>query len=273
MKLKRPASCSLIITTYNWPQALDLSLKSALAQAVPPDEILVADDGSGEETARLVRRYAETSIVPVRHIWQEDCGYRLAASRNRAVAAAKGEYVVVADGDMLLHPCFIRDHLDRAMPGTFIQGSRVLGSQAAAMKRFTTKSVRIFFFEKGLKNRKNTLRIPFLSAFFAHHPVRSLKGIRGCNFSFFRTDCIRVNGFNEDFTGWGREDSEFAVRMINSGVFRRNVRFSAIAYHLWHKENARQSLPANDRLLEAAIAGNLTTCSNGIGKYLNHSGL
>ena len=86
--------------------------------------------------------------------------------------------------------------------------------------------------------------------------------------SFFRNDCISVNGFNEDFIGWGREDSEFAVRLINSGILRRNVRFSAIACHLGHCENTRHSLVDNDRILEQSIASKLTRCKNGIDKYL-----
>lgn len=259
--------CSLVITTYNWPEALELSLLSALRQTELPDEVLVADDGSRPETAELVERYRTSAPVPVRHIWQEDRGYRLAASRNRAVAAAMGEYIVIVDGDMVLHPDFIRDHKRLAEEGSFIQGSRVLLSEENTRRRFTTKDIRISPFEGGIRNRKNAVRLPALSRTLAVGST-SLKGIRGCNISFFREDCIRVNGFNEEFVGWGREDSEFVVRLFNSGVVRRNVRFSAIAAHLWHRENARHSLPENDRLLEEAITGKRTRCRNGIDKYL-----
>lgn len=263
-------TCSLVITTYNWPEALDLSLRSALAQSEPPLEIIVADDGSTGETARLVERFRSTANIPVAHLWQEDKGYRLAASRNRAIASAKGEYVVIVDGDMVLHRDFIFDHRRMARKGTFIQGSRVLLSPENTSRRLATKKIEVSVFERGIGNRKNALRLPLLSALLATGTT-SLKGIRGCNISFFRDDCIRVNGFNEDFIGWGREDSEFAVRLFNSGIVRRNVRFSAIAAHLWHKENARHALPENDRLLDEAIAGKLRRCGNGIDKYLQDS--
>ena len=267
MKPTDPITCSLVITTYNSPDVLDLSIRSALAQSEPPCEIIVADDGSTSDTAMLVEAHKGASRIPVKHAWQDDLGFRAAASRNLAISAARGNYIVIVDGDMLLHPDFIRDHRRLAREGSFIQGSRVLLSQENTFRRFTTKNITISLFEKGLGNRKNALRFPLLSRFLALKG-RSLKGIRSCNMSFFRSDCIRVNGFNEDFIGWGREDSEFAVRLFNSGILRRNVRFSAIASHLWHPENQRHSLAENDRLLDLAISGRLTSCRNGIDKSL-----
>ncbi len=263
--------CSLIITTYNWPEALELSLRSALAQSEPPDEVIVADDGSGQATAEVVARYASSSSVPVVHSWQADEGFRASASRNKAIALARSGYVVIVDGDMLLHPDFIADHKRLARKGSFIQGSRVLVSQVATENRLKSKEISIGLFGQGIANRKNAMRLPFLAGVLAS-PNQELPGIRSCNMSFFREDCLTINGFNEEFRGWGREDSEFAVRMFNSGVLRRNVRFSAIAAHLWHQENARASLPENDRLLEEAIARKSRWCSNGIDKYLNGGG-
>ena len=267
MKPTESIACSLVITTYNSPEALDLVIRSALAQSETPCEIIVADDGSNNDTARLVETYHAAAKIPVVHVWQEDLGYRLAASRNRAIAVARGNYIVLIDGDMLLHRDFIRDHRQLAIEGTFIQGSRVLLSQENTPQRLKTKNISFSFFGRGIENRKNTLHLLFLSRLLALK-TRSLHGIRGCNMSFFRNDCISVNGFNEDFVGWGREDSEFAVRLINNGILRRNVRFSALACHLGHRENPRRSLADNDRILEQAIAGKLTTCRNGIDKYL-----
>ncbi len=267
MKSTESIACSLVITTYNSPEALDLVLRSALAQSETPCEIMVADDGSTSDTAMLVEIYRAAATIPVVHVWQEDLGFRAAASRNRAIAAAKGNYIVLIDGDMLLHRDFIKDHKLMALKGSFIQGSRVLLSQEYTASRIATNNISVSLFEKGFENRKNALRFPILSRLLAFKS-RSLAGIKSCNMSFFRNDCIRVNGFNEDFVGWGREDSEFAVRLVNSGILRRNVRFSALACHLGHRENPRQSLADNDRILEQAIAGKLTTCQNGIDKYL-----
>ena len=82
--------------------------------------------------------------------------------------------------------------------------------------------------------------------------------------AFYKTDCININGFNNDFEGWGREDSEFIARLINSGIIRKNIRFSAIQYHLWHNENSRESLKKNDEILKNTINQNLKCCENGI---------
>ena len=267
MKPTGSIACSLVVTTYNWPEALDLVIRSALDQSEPPCEIIVADDGSTSETADLVARHRAGASVPVLHVWQEDLGFRAAASRNRAIAVSKGEYIVIVDGDMLLHRDFIRDHRLLARPGSFIQGSRVLLSPEATRSRLDSGEYRVSLFDAGLGNRKNALRLPGLSGVLAARTA-SLRGIRSCNMSFFREECLRVNGFNEQFVGWGREDSEFAVRMINSGVLRRNVRFSAIAFHLWHAENPRSSLPENDRRLSEAISGRATRCCDGIDKHL-----
>ncbi|ABB24652.1 glycosyltransferase family 2 protein [Pelodictyon luteolum] len=263
--------CSLVITTYNWPEALELSLRSALRQSEVPDEVIVADDGSRSDTARLVEEYRQSSSIPVVHVWQEDLGFRAAASRNRAIAAACGEYVVIIDGDMVLHSDFIRDHKQLSRENTFVQGSRVMLSRQTTEARLVSKNIDISPFGRGVGNRKSAVRLPWLAGMLAR-PTEALRGIRSCNMSFFRADCIRVNGFNEDFTGWGREDSEFAVRMINSGVLRRNVRFSAIAAHLWHRENNKEAtggaLAENDRILQEAMMVKKTWCPNGIDKYL-----
>jgi len=209
--------------------------------------------------------------VPVVHVWQEDLGFRAASSRNRAIAAACGEYVVIVDGDMVLHCDFIRDHKRLARRKTFIQGSRVMVSEGATRDRLLSKDIGISPFGRGIGNRKSALRLPWLAGMFAR-PTENLRGIRSCNMSFFREDCVRVNGFNEDFTGWGREDSEFAVRMLNSGVLRRNVRFGAIAAHLWHSENNKDAagdvLAVNDGILLDAVEKKKTWCPNGIDKYL-----
>ncbi|NTU98366.1 MAG: glycosyltransferase [Chlorobiaceae bacterium] len=269
MKPKGPKSCSLVITTYNWPEALDLTLRSAFSQSEPPSEIIIADDGSTRETAALVESYRNAAGIPLHHIWQADLGYRLAASRNRAIAFAQCEYIVIVDGDMVLQRHFIHDHKRSARKGSFIQGSRVLLPRRYTSRCLETKEIDVPLCEKGIQNRKNAIRLPGLSTLLGAVTGTSLKGIRGCNLSFFRQDCISVNGFNEDFTGWGREDSEFAVRLINRGILRRNVKFSAVAYHLWHAENKRDSLPENDLLLEKAVRDQATYCPNGINKYFD----
>ena len=107
----------------------------------------------------------------------------------------------------------------------------------------------------------------FLSKIFSTYK-NSIRGTRCCNIAFFKQDCINVNGFNNEFEGWGREDSEFVVRLFNNGINRKNVRFNAIQYHLWHKVSDRASLNYNNQLLQNSIEHKLKACKKGINKYI-----
>jgi glycosyltransferase involved in cell wall biosynthesis len=107
-------TCTLIISTYNWPKALNLVLLSVLNQRQLPTEIVIADDGSKEETKNLIDSYRDKLSIPIKHVWHEDVGFRLAKIRNKAIATALGDYIIQIDGDVILHPYFIKDHLDFA---------------------------------------------------------------------------------------------------------------------------------------------------------------
>ena len=258
---------SLIVTTYNWKEALRLSLLSAFEQSTLPDEIIVADDGSSDGTDAMIEELRQLSPVPLIHSWQEDEGFRAARSRNLAISKASSEYIVMIDGDMLLHRHFIKDHMACATKNCFLQGSRVLMDAGLTQQRFHHASLTFpSIWDKGLKNRTNGLYIPLLSKFICRKTMRKHRSIRSCNFSCYRKDILSVNGFNEDFVTWGREDSELAERLYNKGVRRKNLKFSGIQYHLYHKEGSSNS--GNDALLQAAIDQRSAWCENGIDKHL-----
>ena len=258
---------SLIVTTYNRPNALSLVFKSIENQVIKPLEVIVADDGSDERTLKIVKEFRDKLSFEVIHSFQKDKGFRASQSRNKAIAKANGDYIILIDGDMILQTRFIQDHSRNAMPGFFIQGSRVLLSEIQT--KIILRKRKIFFsmFSLGLKNRKNSIHSNSLSRLFSNES-NHLSGIKTCNFAFYREDCISVNGFNNDFNGWGREDSDFASRLINIGIKRRTLKFNAIQYHLWHKENNRNSLASNDEILQKTIDKKLTWCNNGIDRFL-----
>jgi glycosyltransferase involved in cell wall biosynthesis len=260
---------SLVLTTYNWPDALDLVLASALQQSVLPGEVLVADDGSGEATAAVVRTFVprfEARGVTLHHVWHPDEGFRAAAIRNRALAQATGDYVLLIDGDCILHPDFVRSHLAFARPGRFVQGTRVLLTEARARRALAGGETRFGAFEPGIGNRPNALSLGWLSP-FVPTPSDPLSGVRSCNMGFWLADGRRVNGFNERFVGWGREDSEFVVRLVNAGLRRRKLKFGGIMYHLWHPERPRDALETNDELLAAVRRAGATWAEDGMDKY------
>ena len=258
---------TLIITTYNWPESLSLVIKSIENQSVYPDEVIIADDGSAQETRDLINDFKRSSKLNIVHVWQEDIGFRAARSRNNAIFESTGDYIVLIDGDTILHSNFLKDHMASAEPGFFVQGSRALLSKKITKKILAEKKINFSFFTFGIMNRKNSINSRFLSLIFSNKN-NNLNGIKSCNMGFYRQDCFNINGFNNDFEGWGREDSEFVVRLINSGLKRKNVRFNAIQFHLWHDENTRVSLKQNDVILNSSIDNNSKWCTHGINKYL-----
>ena len=261
---------ALVMTTYNWPSALDLVLESALGQTTMPSEVFVADDGSGPETAAVVERFVPRFAargVPLTHVWHPDLGFRAGAIRNRAIAAATSPYVLLIDGDCVLHADFVRSHLAFARPGHFVQGTRVLLDRAATTRAIAERRTRWGALERGVRNRLNALSLPALSM-LVPTPSDPLRGVRSANMGVWREDAVRVNGFDERFVGWGREDSEFVVRLTNAGVRRRKLKFAGIVYHLWHAEQPRDALDANDRLLADIRASGARWCQRGIDQYL-----
>ncbi len=259
---------SLIVTTYNWPQALEVSLQSALAQTRQPFEIIVADDGSGESTAQVVKKIQQSAPFDVIHSWHEDKGFRLAKSRNKAIAKARGNYVILIDGDIILEKHFISDHCSFARTNCFVQGTRVLLGKQVSEDIFSQGMESLHLFSKGIENRKNGIRSGLLAKIFSFRCTR-LKGVKTCNFAFWRDNAIRINGFNEEFVGWGREDSEFTARLLNSGVVRQNVKFYALGYHLFHSMNTRDRLAINDSILHRTIVEKSMWCDKGMSHHFS----
>tara|TARA_B110000261_G_scaffold159288_1_gene196936 strand:+ start:753 stop:1541 length:789 start_codon:yes stop_codon:yes gene_type:complete len=254
---------TLIITTYNWPAALLLVLKSVENQSIKPDELIIADDGSRDETKNLINKLKKDSNINIIHSWQEDIGFRAAKSRNKAILKSSGDYIVLIDGDTILHTNFIKDHINNAEFGFFVQGSRVLLTEKSTKKALAKKISRFSFFSLGLKNRKNSIHSNLLSLIFSNKN-NYLRGIKAHNIAFYKQACIDINGFNNEFEGWGREDSEFAARLINSGLKRKNVRFNSIQFHLWHNDNSRTLLEKNDGILSDTLNNQKKWCENGI---------
>lgn len=258
---------SVAVITYNWPQALELVLRSLAAQSELPFEVIVTDDGSHEDTRALLRRVACDYPTRLIHLWQPDDGARMSRARNRAIAAAQGDYMILLDGDMVAEHHFIADHRAFARRGCFVQGSRVLMNEALSARMLREQRTELGFFERGVGRRRHTLRIPALARLYAR-PGQRQRGIKSCNMGFWRDDLVRLNGFNEAMTGWGREDTELAVRAFHAGLQRRDVRFSALAFHLYHRSRKNVGDNPNDRILAATRAASTVRCTLGIDQHV-----
>lgn len=262
---------SVIITTYNKPHYLKRVIEGYLAQTRPPDEIVVADDGSTDKTAILVEGLRARGEVKIAHVWQEDKGFRAARIRNMAVARSTGEYLILCDDDSI--PCaqMVEDHLEYAEKGFFIQGHRVMLG-AGISSSFTHLDIVLgtlggAALRGEVGNIANSLRLP--------RPLikksKSPRGIRSCNMSFFREDFLAVNGFDEEYEGWGREDSDLVERFFKYGLMRKDIKFRAVCYHLYHKSHGRESLERNTALLEKAAQRSGHRCVKGIDGHLSGS--
>lgn len=251
---------SLIISTYNNPDMLRLSLMSVKQQTQMPYEVIVADDGSTDETRQLIARMADGFPCTLKHAWQEDRGFRLAESRNNALRMCEGDYVVFIDGDIIMERHFIEDHELMAQEGYFVVGSRSKLNQAVSKRLISRHSINVHWYSRGVRRRINALHMPWL-AFYTRNLYRKVwdKG-RGCNIAAFMSDLRKVNGFDADMVGYGLEDTDLIVRLVNLGLKRTWAKFRAIEFHLYHKEKSF----ANDNRPLLAKNKDKVRCENGI---------
>ena len=226
-----PPSLALVVNTFNQPDYLLRLLKALSRQTQLPQEVVLADDGSDDQTRAVFEGWAAHQSFTCSRVWQEHTGFRRARILNSAIARATSAYLVFLDGDTVPHPAFVADHLQLARAGAFVQGHRALIEQAGAaffgLGEFGTDRRRALL-RRQLRGLKHAYRWPKAICRYRS----DLRGIRGCNLAIWQADLIRVNGYNEAFTGWGREDSELAVRLMNAGVRRLDVRGWALCYHL-----------------------------------------
>lgn len=253
---------SVIVTTYNREDALAAVLRSLERQSDRDFEVLVADDGSGPATAATVEAWKAKVGHRVEHVWHEDKGFRAGEIRNRAVLAARGDYIVFLDGDCLARPDFIAQHRKLAEPRAFVTGNRILLSPDLTSRVLRedlapeTWSFGRFIAERlrgGVNRLSALLKLPL-------GPLRQIrakewKGARSCNLAIWRRDLDTVDGFDADYAGWGKEDSDLIVRLINAGIVRKDGNFATGVIHLWHKEADRSALPENERKLAELLKG------------------
>ncbi|EPZ7286193.1 glycosyltransferase family 2 protein [Campylobacter jejuni] len=264
LQKQKPKTCALIITTYNQKERLKLVLDSVKNLAFLPNEVLIADDGSKEDTARLIEEYQKDFPCPLKHIWQEDEGFRAAKSRNNAIKASKSEYIILIDGDMILEKDFVKNHLEFAKRKVILQGSRVILNKNESEEILKNNNYSLAFNKKGFKNQRSIFLAKCVYKFSKltkkfFKKSQLVKGSKTCNMSFYKSDFEAIEGFNEKFIGWGREDSEFVARFLfNDGVFRR-LKFNALAYHIYHEENSKNMLEINHQIYLETIKNEKTT--------------
>lgn len=265
---------SVIVTTYNRPDALEAVLAGYCAQDTRAFELLVADDGSSDDTRAVVAGYASRTPFPLHHVWQEDRGFRAGAARNRALARTDSDYVIFSDGDCVPPRFFVTRHCAFAERGYFLSGNRILLSEACTasvlqkhlpIHEWSTPQWLAAWLRRDVNRALPLLRLPD-GAFRKRLPQR-WEGLKTCNLSAWRADLLRINGFDERYSGWGLEDSDLVIRLLHAGVRHKDARFAAPVFHLWHRENDRSQLAENRRQLDDILASDRVAALVGLDQY------
>jgi len=274
--MRHAQTISVVITTYNRPDALASVVRACFMQNDKNFEIIIADDGSTANTRDCVERLADGAPVPVRHVWQPDAGFRAAMARNRGTLAAQGEYIIFLDGDCIPQRDFIARHRALSEPGCLVSGSRILMSERLTRRILeqgiaipgTGLATRLGWRLHGDLNKtlQLGLRWPDLGRVRSSFSWRRIKS---CNLAVWRSDLEKVNGFDESFTGWGHEDSDLVVRLFHAGVKRKDGAFATEVFHLWHREAQRDQESSNRQVVLERAADKVTQATVGLREHAN----
>ena len=251
-----PPALAVVISTYNVPEFLHLTLEGYRKQSDLNFSIYIADDGSKEETTELIHQFQKGFPVPIQHIRQSDDGFRKARIHNKVISRIREPYTLLTDGDCIPLPGLVAAHRHFTGNNYFISGSRILLSQAwtntvCRTGKLLTDQSPFSWFQQRLAGNINRL-MPLLLPAHLGPASEKLAGIRGCHLSCSTQALIRINGFDEAFEGWGREDSDLTARLLHAGFKRRNLRGQPVL-HLWHEEFSRHRLEENDEMLQACL--------------------
>lgn len=276
--MQQAQTLSVVITTYNRPDALAAVVEACFLQDDKNFEIIIADDGSTANTRACIERLAARSPVPLKHVWQPDDGFRAAMARNRGTLAATGDYIIFLDGDCIPQRDFISRHRALAEPGYLVSGSRILLSPGLTEKvlaeHIDLPGAGLFdklrWRLRGDLNKviQLLLRWPDIGR---RRRKFSWRRIKSCNLAVWRADLEKVNGFDESFTGWGHEDSDLVVRLFHAGVLRKDGALATEVLHLWHREAQRDQETSNRRVVLQRAADKTTQATRGLRDHVGEA--
>ena len=252
---------SVLLATYNWPEALSLCLQALREQTNKNFEIIICDDGSKDETRTLISEFQKDFPVPLKHLWQEDDGFRKTLILNEGIKSANGEYLVFLDGDCIPQIDFIAQHLKLSEKNHLVTGSRILSSQQLTTDlcsngHWSHKKLRSNALTWGLKGLLNKwlplfIKLPNVSGRL--YKKFEWRRIKGCNMACWKSDADAIGGFDESLLGWGHEDADFIFRLQKNGVIRKSGAWATEVIHLWHKMADKQTAEKNAAIVRAKI--------------------
>ncbi|HZV67122.1 MAG TPA: glycosyltransferase family 2 protein [Telluria sp.] len=272
--MQQAPAISVVITTYNRPDALEAVVEACFAQDDKNFEIIIADDGSTANTKDCIDRLRVRAPLPLKHVWQPDEGFRAARARNLGTLAATGDYIVFLDGDCIPQRDFIARHRQLARRGHLVSGSRILLSPELTARILAEKidlaamglADKLRYRFQGHINKVLQLLLRWPDA-GRERKRFSWRRIKSCNLGVWRTDLELVNGFDESFLGWGHEDSDLVVRLFNAGIMRKDGAFATEVFHLWHREAQRDQESSNKKMVLERAADQTTQATRGLNDH------
>ncbi len=263
---------SLIVSTYEQPRHLELVCAGILRQSYKNLEVLFCDDGSGSSTLKVIEDFKALAPFPVQHFWQPHEGFRKCKILNQAIREAQGETLIFLDGDSIPHKHYVLDHAQNQEAGTYLAGRRLeLGPTLS--HSMTPKKIRNGFFDfpkpallksilKGeTTHLQRSLRVPF-PIFRKILKMNHIIDMKGGNFSVSKKVMDAINGFDETYEGYGREDTDVEIRFQNLGLKIKSLKGLALQFHVWHEK--REFTLSNDVRLEELKQSKKTRCERGL---------
>ena len=233
---------SVVISTYNSPEWLEKVLWGYQCQSYKDFELVIADDGSGEETRNIIEAFKKHSSLEIIHVWHEDRGFQKSQILNKAIQAATTEYLIFSDGDCIPRRDFVGVHVKNASPGYFLSGGYFMLpiETSHAISRSDIETGDAFdvswLKDNGLEGTYKTLKLTSRGNLqrFLNFVTPTKATWNGHNSSGWKKDLVGVNGFNEEMQ-YGGQDRELGERLMNKGIKGKQIRYSAVCIHLEHK--------------------------------------
>lgn len=267
---------SIIISTYNKPDWLEKVLIGYTVQQHTDFELVIADDGSGQETSDLIEKYQRDTDLELVHVWHEDNGFQKSQILNKAIVAASTEYLIFSDGDCIPRKDFVKMHVNNAEQGYFLSGGYFKLPMETSLK--ITKediiSQKIFdkdwLYNNGLEKTYKTMKLTATG--FKEKLLNTVTPTKatwnGHNASGWKKDLVHVNGFNEEMQ-YGGQDRELGERLKNYGLKSKQIRYSAICVHLDHKRGYKteESMQKNKAIRKHTRSAKVVKTPHGIQKF------
>lgn len=278
--MEKYPKCSIIISVYKDTDSLDLILESLCNQTIIPDEIIISEDGDSKEMSDYIKIAKEKyKSLDITHLFQEDIGWRKNRALNRAIVLSKYEYLIFIDGDCIPYSTFIEGHIKSSKLKVVLCGKRIeLGhklSDNVKKRKLKVSDIEKNFLrflpllfkddakhiEDGILVKRNGLISKLVHKRYVRHII-------GCNFSCFKEDFFKINGFNEDFINPSEgEDVDPSWRFRKVGVELKSIRLVANIAHIYHEKRFDDKIgKINRKIMDKTKEENIFYCKNGIEK-------